>query len=155
MLKGPGSEPRWLITDKLRSYAAPHRATMPSVVLDIRRWGNNLSGLTSAGPAPKELTEGLVDAAVEVGLERAELAMGVVGLRPHPAAPFVEIIAVLLSGLSLEELQDALARLHARVVPVGELGVIGLLPAASTQPRALSPRSPDGRKRTHSSRSAA
>jgi putative transposase len=32
LLKGQGSEPRWLITDKLGSYAAAHSSVMPSVV---------------------------------------------------------------------------------------------------------------------------
>jgi putative transposase len=32
LLKGQGCEPRRLITDKLRSYAAAHRTVMPSVV---------------------------------------------------------------------------------------------------------------------------
>ena len=31
LLKGQGSEPRWLITDKLRSYGAAHRSVMLSV----------------------------------------------------------------------------------------------------------------------------
>ncbi len=31
LLKGQGGEPRWLITDKLRSYDAAHRTIMPSV----------------------------------------------------------------------------------------------------------------------------
>jgi putative transposase len=31
LLKGQGGEPRWLVTDKLRSYAAAHRTIMPSV----------------------------------------------------------------------------------------------------------------------------
>jgi putative transposase len=29
LVKGQGSEPRWLITDRLRSYGAAHRAVMP------------------------------------------------------------------------------------------------------------------------------
>ena len=41
LLKGQGSEPRWLITDKLRSYGAAHRSVMPSVVHDTRRYANN------------------------------------------------------------------------------------------------------------------
>jgi len=41
LLKGQGSEPRWLITDKLGSYSAAHRSVMPSVVHDTRRWANN------------------------------------------------------------------------------------------------------------------
>ncbi len=41
LLKGQGSEPRWLITDKLRSYRAAHRSVMPSVVHDTRRYANN------------------------------------------------------------------------------------------------------------------
>jgi putative transposase len=31
LLKGEGREPRWLITDKLRSYDAAHRTVMPTV----------------------------------------------------------------------------------------------------------------------------
>ena len=33
LLKGEGREPRWLITDKLRSYDAAHRTLMPTVQL--------------------------------------------------------------------------------------------------------------------------
>ena len=31
LLKGQGREPRWMITDKLKSYGAAHRAVMPTV----------------------------------------------------------------------------------------------------------------------------
>jgi putative transposase len=31
LIKGQGREPRWLVTDKLRSYDAAHRAMMPTV----------------------------------------------------------------------------------------------------------------------------
>ena len=31
LIKGQGSEPRWLVTDKLRSYDAAHRTVMPTV----------------------------------------------------------------------------------------------------------------------------
>jgi len=31
LLKGQGREPRWLVTDKLRSYDAAHRTVMPTV----------------------------------------------------------------------------------------------------------------------------
>jgi putative transposase len=41
LLKGQGSEPCRLITDKLRSYAAAHRGVMLSVVHDTRRYANN------------------------------------------------------------------------------------------------------------------
>jgi len=41
LLKGQGSEPRRLVTDKLRSYSAAHRKVMPSVVHDTRRYANN------------------------------------------------------------------------------------------------------------------
>ncbi len=41
LLKGQGSEPRWLITDKLRSYGAAHRCVMPSVEHVTRRYANN------------------------------------------------------------------------------------------------------------------
>jgi putative transposase len=41
LLKGQGSEPRWLITDKLRSYRAAHRSVMPSVEHVTARYANN------------------------------------------------------------------------------------------------------------------
>ena len=42
LLKGQGREPRQLITDnKLRSYAAAHRAVMPSVVHGTDQYANN------------------------------------------------------------------------------------------------------------------
>jgi putative transposase len=41
LLKGQGSEPRRLVTDKLRSYGAAHRAVMPSVIHDTARYANN------------------------------------------------------------------------------------------------------------------
>ena len=41
LLKGQGSEPRWLITDKLRSYGAAHRCVMPSVEHVTERYANN------------------------------------------------------------------------------------------------------------------
>ena len=41
LLKGQGAEPRRLVTDKLRSYGAAHRTTMPSVVHDTRQYANN------------------------------------------------------------------------------------------------------------------
>jgi len=43
LLKGQGSEPRWLITDKLRSYGAAHRSVMPSVEHVAARYANNLA----------------------------------------------------------------------------------------------------------------
>ncbi len=41
LLKGQGGEPRRLVTDKLRSYSAAHRAVMSSVVHDTGRYANN------------------------------------------------------------------------------------------------------------------
>ena len=41
LLRGQGTEPRRLVTDKLRSYAAAHRAVMPSVVHSIARYEND------------------------------------------------------------------------------------------------------------------
>ncbi len=41
LLKGQGCEPRRLITDKLRSYAAAHRTVMPSVIHSTRQYENN------------------------------------------------------------------------------------------------------------------
>jgi putative transposase len=41
LLKGQGCEPRRLVTDKLRSYRAARRNTMPSVVHDTTPYANN------------------------------------------------------------------------------------------------------------------
>src|SRR5438132_2364095 len=41
LLKGQEREPRRLVTDKLRSYQAAHRAIIPSVVHDTERYANN------------------------------------------------------------------------------------------------------------------
>ena len=41
LLKGQGREPRWLITDKLRSYSAAHGTVMPSVMHSTRQYDNN------------------------------------------------------------------------------------------------------------------
>jgi putative transposase len=41
LLKGQGGEPRRLVTDKLRSYSAARRDTMPSVRHDTSRYANN------------------------------------------------------------------------------------------------------------------
>jgi transposase-like protein len=46
LMKGQGSEPRWLITDRLRSYGAAHRAVMPSVEhVSARVWSSTSSDL--------------------------------------------------------------------------------------------------------------
>jgi putative transposase len=41
LLKGQGGEPRWLVTDKLRSYGAAHRSVMPPVEHVTARYANN------------------------------------------------------------------------------------------------------------------
>ncbi|UCE62830.1 MAG: IS6 family transposase [Nitrospirota bacterium] len=41
LIKGQGSEPRWLITDKLRSYAAAHRTVMATVHHENHVYANN------------------------------------------------------------------------------------------------------------------
>ena len=41
LLKGQGREPRWLITDKLRSYDAAHRTVMPTVKHSNDVYANN------------------------------------------------------------------------------------------------------------------
>ena len=41
LLKGQGCEPRRLVTDKLRSYGAARRITMPSVVHDTSQYAND------------------------------------------------------------------------------------------------------------------
>lgn len=46
LLKGQGSNPRRLVTDKLRSYGVAHRVVMPSVVHDTRQYANNRAELS-------------------------------------------------------------------------------------------------------------
>ena len=41
LLKGQGAVPRRIVTDKLRSYAAAHRTTIPSVAHDTSQYANN------------------------------------------------------------------------------------------------------------------
>jgi len=41
LIKGQGREPRWLVTDKLRSYDAVHRTIMPSVHHSNHVYANN------------------------------------------------------------------------------------------------------------------
>ena len=41
LLKGQAYVPNRLVTDKLRSYGAAHRETMPSVEHDMRQYANN------------------------------------------------------------------------------------------------------------------
>jgi len=41
LLKGQGGEPRWLVTDKLRSYDAAHRVVMPTVSHINHVYANN------------------------------------------------------------------------------------------------------------------
>ncbi len=41
LLKGQGSKPWQLVTDKLKSYGAAHRTTMPSVKHNTARYANN------------------------------------------------------------------------------------------------------------------
>jgi putative transposase len=48
LLKGQGSQPWKLITDKLRSYGAAHRTTMPSVIHETERYANNRAEVTRA-----------------------------------------------------------------------------------------------------------
>ena len=46
LLKGQGSEPRWLVTDKLRSYNAAHRTVMPAVDHINHIYANNRAELS-------------------------------------------------------------------------------------------------------------
>jgi len=46
LLKGQGTEPRRLVTDKLRSYGVAHRVVMPSVVHDTTQYANNRAELS-------------------------------------------------------------------------------------------------------------
>jgi len=46
LLKGQGGEPRWLVTDKLRSYDAAHRTVMPTVDHINHVYANNRAELS-------------------------------------------------------------------------------------------------------------
>jgi putative transposase len=46
LLKDQGCEPRRLVTDKLRSYAAAHRVVLPSVIHDTSQYANNRAELS-------------------------------------------------------------------------------------------------------------
>ncbi len=83
LLKGQGREPRRLVTDKLRSYSAARRITMPSVVHDTSQYANNraevshqptrqrerqMRGFKSAGQAQRFLSvHGVVQNLFRVG----------------------------------------------------------------------------------------
>ncbi len=83
LLKGQGAEPLRLVTDKLRSYGAAHRTTIPSVWHDTRQYANNraevshqptrqrerqMRGFKSAGQAQRFLSvHGVVQNLFRVG----------------------------------------------------------------------------------------
>ena len=52
LLKGQGDEPRRLVTDKLRSYSAAHRAVMPATILvGPRSHPESVQGRTASATA--------------------------------------------------------------------------------------------------------
>jgi transposase-like protein len=55
LLKSQEREPRRLVTDKLRSYEAAHRAIMPSVVHDTERYANNRAEVLPE-PVPPDMS---------------------------------------------------------------------------------------------------
>ena len=71
LLKRQGREPRRLVTDKLRSYAAAHRRTMPSVVHSTRRYEKSSGGFSSADAATRA-----ADETVQIRRARAMLLVG-------------------------------------------------------------------------------
>ncbi len=54
LIKGQGSEPRWLITDKLLSYAAAHRTVMPTVAHENQVYANNQAEVSHQPPRQQE-----------------------------------------------------------------------------------------------------
>ena len=54
LLKGQGREPRRLITDKLRSYAAAHRTVMPSVEHSTQQYENNRAEVSHQSTRQRE-----------------------------------------------------------------------------------------------------
>jgi putative transposase len=62
LLKGQGRGPLRLITDKLRSYSAAHRAAMPSFIHSTRQYENNRAEVSLQTHAATRAT----DAAVQI-----------------------------------------------------------------------------------------
>jgi putative transposase len=54
LLKGQGSEPRRLVTDKLGSYGVAHRVMMPSVIHDTTQYANNPAELSHQPTCQRE-----------------------------------------------------------------------------------------------------
>ncbi len=54
LLKGQGSEPRRLVTDKLKSYSAAHRTIMPSVIHVTKRYANNRAEVSHQSTRQRE-----------------------------------------------------------------------------------------------------
>ncbi len=56
LINGQGGEPRWLITDKLRSYDAAHREVMPAVVHINTIYANNRVEVSHQPTRQREIT---------------------------------------------------------------------------------------------------
>ncbi len=54
LLKGQGSQPWQLVTDKLKSYGAAHRTIMPSVDHNTERYANNLAEVSHQPTGQRE-----------------------------------------------------------------------------------------------------
>ena len=96
VLKGQGRSPCRLITDKLRSYSAAHRAVMPSVVHSTRQYENNRAEVSHQTDAPARATDAPIQvrrARAAVSLDTRTRAESLSG-RPPPAPsrspPFAE-----------------------------------------------------------------
>ncbi len=62
LLKGQGSPPSRLVTDKLRSYSAVHRSVRPPVIHNTEQYEDNRGGLP-----PTDAATGATDAQVQIG----------------------------------------------------------------------------------------
>ncbi len=54
LLKGQGSPPWRLVTDKLRSYSAAHRSVMPSVIHSTQQYENNRAEVSHQSTRQRE-----------------------------------------------------------------------------------------------------
>jgi putative transposase len=72
LLTSQATEPRWLITDRLRSYGAAHRVVMPSVNHNTGRYANNRAEVSHQPTLQRERQ----NAKVQVSLTSSTILLG-------------------------------------------------------------------------------
>jgi len=89
LLKGQGGEPRWLVTDKLRSYDAAHRTIMPTVKHLNQVYANNRAEVSHEPTRQQER-------AIPVSSWPPPLAGGPLSLPAQPSLSGLEGIGVCI-----------------------------------------------------------